>query len=99
MFSFIKTVIYRIVFWPLSGREEKRKKEKGKKLIWKKGIDKAVREGNAAALQKQFFFYNSIDTITYSSSNIVNFLKALPFNPFMSLSFRRLRYLPYKTDN
>ena len=99
MFSFIKTVIYRIVFWPLSGREEKRKKEKGKKLIWKTSIDKAVREGNAAALQKQFSFYNSIDTLTYSSSNIVKFLKALPFNPFMSLSFRRLRYLPYKTDN
>ena len=99
MFSFIKTVIYRIVFWPLSGREEKRKKEKGKKLIWKKGIDKAVREWNAAALQKRFSFYNSIETLTYSSSNIVKFLKALPFNPFMSLSFRRLRYLPYKTDN
>ena len=68
-------------------------------LIWKTSTGKEVREGNAAALQKQFSFYNSIDTLTYSSSNIVKFLKALPFNPFMSLSFRRLRYLPYKTDD
>ena len=79
--------------------EWKGRKEKGKKLIWKTSIDKAVREGNAAALQKQFSFHNSIDILTYSSSSIVKFLKALPFNPFMSLSFRRLRYLPYKTDN
>ena len=27
------------------------------------------------------------------------FLKALPFNPVMSLSFRRLRYLPRKLIN
>ena len=84
MFSFIKTVINRLVFWSLGG---------------KTSIDKAVREGNAAALQKQFSVHNSLDTLTYSSSSIVKFLKALPFNPFMSLSFRRLRYLPYKTDN
>ena len=44
------------------------------------------------------FFHNSIDTFTYSSSSHVRFLKTLPFNAFMSLSFRRLRYLPYKTD-
>ena len=77
----------------------KGREEKGKKLIWKTSIDKEVREGNAAALQKQFSLHNSLDTLTYSSSSIVKFLKALPFNPFMSLSFRRLRYLPYKTDD
>ena len=36
---------------------------------------------------------------TYSSFKSVMFLKALPFNPVMSLSFRRLRYLPNKLIN
>ena len=36
---------------------------------------------------------------TYSSFKSIMFLKALPFNPFMSLSFRRLRYLPNKLIN
>ena len=36
---------------------------------------------------------------TYSSFKSVMFLKALSFNPVMSLSFRRLRYLPSKLIN
>ena len=44
-------------------------------------------------------FKNSISVFTYSSFKSVMFLKALPFNPFMSLSFRRLRYLPNKLIN
>ena len=44
-------------------------------------------------------FKNGIFIFTYSSSKLVIFLKALPFNPFMSLSFRRLRYLPYELIN
>ena len=37
-------------------------------------------------------FKNSIILFTYSSFKILIFLKAFPFIPFMSLSFRRLRY-------
>ena len=38
-------------------------------------------------------FKNSIILFTYSSFKILIFLKAFPFIPFMSLSFRRLRYV------
>ena len=44
-------------------------------------------------------FKNSIFIFTYSSSKIAIFLKVLPFNSFMSLSFRRLRYLSYELIN
>ena len=44
-------------------------------------------------------FKNSIFIFTYSSSKIAIFLKVLPFNSFMSLSFRRLRYLSYEMIN
>ena len=44
-------------------------------------------------------FINIIFIFTYSSSKIAIFLKVLPFNSFMSLSFRRLRYLPYELIN
>ena len=42
---------------------------------------------------------NSIFIFTYSSSKIAIFLKVLPFNSFMSLSFRRLCYLSYELIN
>ena len=44
-------------------------------------------------------FRNGIFIFTYSSSKLVTFLKVLPFNPLMSLSFRRLCYLPYELIN
>ena len=44
-------------------------------------------------------FKNIIFTFTYSSSKYAIFLKVLPFNSFMSLSFRRLRYLSYELIN
>ena len=44
-------------------------------------------------------FINIIFIFTYSSSKFAIFLKVLPFNSFMSLSFRRLRYLPYELIN
>ena len=44
-------------------------------------------------------FKNSIILFTYSSSKFLMFLKAFPFIPFMSLSFRRLRYSTCKPMN